>query len=410
MMNWFKIAWLNVIRNSRRSIIAVFTVAIVACALLLAYGYINFTFWGLTRSIVQGGMGNMHIADNRLWEDFESEPLEFGLNNEDADDLVSTLMQNKQVRQAMKRLAFSGIVSNGEISTIFQGTGIESKKERRLHQGNITGSFISGRALNQTNINPYQVVLAKGLAHKLTVEIGDSVTMLSNTVEGGINAIDVMVVGIYDTGIPMLNKIELKIPLFSAQELLLTKKISRVVVQLKDIEATDIALADIKKIASDKGVRTWYELAPYFQAVENIYYSIFTVMGSIILIVALLSVSNVMNTSVNERISEVGTLRAFGIAKKYLRLDFMFEGLIIGFIGSIIGVFLGLIITIVINQSNYIMPPPPGRTESYPLLFLPTTEAALIIILASCLLGIIASYLPINKALKKKIVEQLDYD
>lgn len=411
MLNtWFKIARRNVLRNKRRSMVAIWTVAIVASSIILVNGYINFTFWGLTRVIVQGGTGNMQIVDRRLIKQFETELLEFGLSGKIANETIIKLEKNPKVHRAMQRILFTGIISKDDaISTVFRGTGIESVKERRMHQGNSAGAFVAGMMFKNTDDNPYQVVLAVDLAKKIRVVVGGEVMLLSNTVAGGINAVDATVSGIYDTGIPITNQLALKIPIKLAQQLLRTDKVSKIVVQLRDIEATKADLPTVKRLVKNQAmsVRPWYEIKPYFQAVETIYYSIFTVMGAIIMAVALLSVTNVMGSTVNERIPEIGTLRAFGIKKWQLRLNFVFEGLIIGFIGGIFGVMLGFGLAFIINQSGIMMPPPPGRTTGFPLLILPTLNMAFLVLGVMSLLGMIASYLPINKILKKKVIQQL---
>ncbi len=412
MSQWFKIAWRNVARNRRRSMVAIWTVAIVSSSIIVAHGYINFTFWGLTRVIVQGGTGNMQLVDKRMVNDFETELLAFGLDSKTANETVAKLEATQPVRRAMQRLLFTGIVSKDDsISTVFRATGIESKKEKRLQQGNAAGAFVKGAMFKDTDKNPYQAVLAIDLAKKLSIDVGDEVVLLANTVEGGINAIDATVSGIYDTGIPITNQLDIKVPLALAQQLLLTDKVSNIVVQLRDIEATKSILPQIKALVkgTKMTVQPWYDIKPYFKAVEIIYYSIFTVMGVIIMTVALLSVANVMGTTVNERVPEIGTLRAFGIEKWQLRLNFVFEGLIIGFIGAVLGIILGFVLAFSISQAGIMMPPPPGRSTEFPLLILPTMDMAIWVLLAMSLLGIIASYLPINKILKKKVVEQLSH-
>ncbi len=412
MSQWFKIAWRNVARNRRRSMVAIWTVAIVSSSIIVAHGYINFTFWGLTRVIVQGGTGNMQLVDKRMVNDFETELLAFGLDSKTANETVAKLEATQPVRRAMQRLLFTGIVSKDDsISTVFRATGIESKKEKRLQQGNAAGAFVKGAMFKDTDKNPYQAVLAIDLAKKLSIDVGDEVVLLANTVEGGINAIDATVSGIYDTGIPITNQLDIKVPLALAQQLLLTDKVSNIVVQLRDIEATKSILPQIKALVkgTKMTVQPWYDIKPYFKAVEIIYYSIFTVMGVIIMTVALLSVANVMGTTVNERVPEIGTLRAFGIEKWQLRLNFVFEGLIIGFIGAVLGIILGFVLAFSISQAGIMMPPPPGRSTEFPLLILPTIDMAIWVLLAMSLLGVVASYLPINKILKKKVVEQLSH-
>ncbi len=412
MSQWFKIAWRNVARNRRRSMVAIWTVAIVSSSIIVAHGYINFTFWGLTRVIVQGGTGNMQLVDKRMVNDFETELLAFGLDSKTANETVAKLEATQPVRRAMQRLLFTGIVSKDDsISTVFRATGIESKKEKRLQQGNAAGAFVKGAMFKDTDKNPYQAVLAIDLAKKLSIDVGDEVVLLANTVEGGINAIDATVSGIYDTGIPITNQLDIKVPLALAQQLLLTDKVSNIVVQLRDIEATKSILPQIKALVkgTKMTVQPWYDIKPYFKAVEIIYYSIFTVMGVIIMTVALLSVANVMGTTVNERVPEIGTLQAFGIEKWQLRLNFVFEGLIIGFIGAALGIILGFVLAFSISQAGIMMPPPPGRSTEFPLLILPTIDMAIWVLLAMSLLGVAASYLPINKILKKKVVEQLSH-
>ncbi|WP_369176764.1 ABC transporter permease [Candidatus Thiodubiliella endoseptemdiera] len=412
MSQWFKIAWRNVARNRRRSMVAIWTVAIVSSSIIVAHGYINFTFWGLTRVIVQGGTGNMQLVDKRMVNDFETELLAFGLDSKTANETVAKLEATQPVRRAMQRLLFTGIVSKDDsISTVFRATGIESKKEKRLQQGNAAGAFVKGAMFKDTDKNPYQAVLAIDLAKKLSIDVGDEVVLLANTVEGGINAIDATVSGIYDTGIPITNQLDIKVPLALAQQLLLTDKVSNIVVQLRDIEATKSIFLQIKALVkgTKMTVQPWYDIKPYFKAVEIIYYSIFTVMGVIIMTVALLSVANVMGTTVNERVPEIGTLRAFGIEKWQLRLNFVFEGLIIGFIGAVLGIILGFVLAFTISQAGIMMPPPPGRSTEFPLLILPTMGMAIWVLLAMSLLGVAASYLPINKILKKKVIEQLSH-
>ncbi len=412
MSQWFKIAWRNVARNRRRSMVAIWTVAIVSSSIIVAHGYINFTFWGLTRVIVQGGTGNMQLVDKRMVNDFETELLAFGLDSKTANETVAKLEAAQPVRRAMQRLLFTGIVSKDDsISTVFRATGIESKKEKRLQQGNAAGAFVKGAMFKDTDKNPYQAVLSIDLAKKLSIDVGDEVVLLANTVEGGINAIDATVSGIYDTGIPITNQLDIKVPLALAQQLLLTDKVSNIVVQLRDIEATKSIFPQIKALVkgTKMTVQPWYDIKPYFKAVEIIYYSIFTVMGVIIMTVALLSVANVMGTTVNERVPEIGTLQAFGIEKWQLRLNFVFEGLIIGFIGAALGIILGFVLAFSISQAGIMMPPPPGRSTEFPLLILPTIDMAIWVLLAMSLLGVAASYLPINKILKKKVVEQLSH-
>jgi hypothetical protein len=84
--------------------VAIWTVAIISGSIILAHGYINFTYWGLTRMIVQGGTGNMHIVDNRMINEFETELFVFGLSKKTPDDRVKKLKSNNHLRRVMQRV------------------------------------------------------------------------------------------------------------------------------------------------------------------------------------------------------------------------------------------------------------------------------------------------------------------
>ena len=408
MNKWFKIAWRSVVRNKRRSMTAVLTIAIAAAAMIAAYGFLTFTFWGLKTSIIQGGAGNYHIMDNRYITGFEETPLEFGIPNEEADTLTQKLESQSEIRSVLPRISFAGLVSFGEITAIFQGQGVNPKKESRLRAGNASGMYLQGREARGDDI--YQVELAEKVASKLNVKVGDVVTLLGTTQFGGINAIDATVAGIYTTGVPERDAIEIKAPLEFAQELMEADRITRLVVQLSDMDATDTYRPTLESLIGDKnGTQTWYELEPYFLSVQQIYYGIFTFMGIILISVVLLSVYNVLSSTVLERVAEIGTLRAFGISRSRITRTFMTEGFIIGVMGSLLGVVLFTGLYILINQADVMLPPPPGRSQPYPLLIFFEIRGILVIGGVMVLLGGLASMWAVRKVITKKVVEQLSH-
>lgn len=405
---WFKIAWRSVVRNKRRSMTAVLTIAIAAAAMIAAYGFLTFTFWGLKTSIIQGGAGNYQVMTDEFINGFEETPMEFGIPNAVADTLVTELEAKSDIKLVTPRISFSGLVSYGEMTAIFQGQGIVPKKEDRMRAGNPAGSYIEGRSIRGDNI--YQVGLAEQVAKKLNVHVGDMVTVLGTTQYGGINALDAEISGIYTTGIPERDAIEIRAPLDFAQELMETERITRLVVQLRDMDATDIYRSTMESmIGDDKSTRTWYEIEPYFIAVQQVYYGIFTFMGVILTAVVLLSVYNVLSTTVLERVAEIGTLRAFGISESRITRTFMTEGFIIGVIGSLLGVILSVVLLLIINNLGVMLPPPPGRSQEYPLMVFLEPLGMLVVGLLMVLIGAAASMFAVRKVVKKKVVEQLSH-
>ena len=137
-----------------------------------------------------------------------------------------------------------------------------------------------------------QVVVASGLASSLKLDIGDSLTLLSSTVDGALNAFDYIVVGIYTTGVPDLDKRQLYVNIDSAQELLATERVSTVSVHLFDIEQTNTKLELFQKKLAEQYhkevlISPWWQRAFYYQSVKDLYNRIFGLIGIIMLLLCL---------------------------------------------------------------------------------------------------------------------------
>ncbi len=405
---WFKIAWRSVVRNRRRSITAVLTIAIASAAMICAQGYVVFSFWSLQNSIIQGGTGNIHIMDTRYIEGFEENALEYGMAADEAQRLIHILESQPEIKLVTPRITFTGLLSVGEGTTIFSGQGVVTERENALRGNSIYGAYVEGTWIQGGD--PYQIELAIDLARRLEVRIGDRVTVLGTTAYGGMNAIDATVVGIYSTGVPEQDRLFMRVPIKFAQELIDVAKVTRLVVELQDHNKTDVHRPLIESLIGDEnGTQTWYQLVPFFKKAQQIYITIFSIMGGILVIVVLLCVYNVLSTTVLERVAEIGTLRAFGISHVRIIANFMNEGFIIGSIGAVLGVGMAMAIVYAVNMSHIMLPPPPGRSLPYQLLLLPDIWAVGFVMAIMCSLAALASLFAVHKVVHKKVVEQLQY-
>jgi len=97
------------------------------------------------------------------------------------------------------------------------------------------------------------------------------------------------------------------------------------------------------------------------------YRIIFSFSGIIIVVIVFLSCTNTMLMATMERVKEIGTLKAIGISNIWIILMFLFEGFFIGLLSVVAGIALKYIFSWIINNSGFMMPPPPGMTSSYRL-------------------------------------------
>jgi len=128
-MKWLKLAIKNVLRNRRRALVTVLITAVGVSAVLIGGGFANFTYVSLKEMSARSS-GHLIVAHQSYFDKEENRPMEFGLENYQA--LAKSLKSDADVRYVIPRIEFSGLISNGEKSTIFMGAGVDAKYEFKV--------------------------------------------------------------------------------------------------------------------------------------------------------------------------------------------------------------------------------------------------------------------------------------
>ena len=407
MFKFIKLASKNVFRNRRRTIITGLVLIFGATALVLAGGFIAFSFRGLRESTIHGQLGHIQIYSKDFFQREEEKPLELGLEN--VQELKQKILAQPNVRFTLARIEFMGLISNGDKSVAFLGRGVEPERELKL--ADFAMDVDQGKFLGETPENKLEteVILAKGLAKSLKAKIGDYLTLMTTTSKGALNAMDIKVAGIYSTGIPEYDERALMVNLQAAQQLLCTSKVTKLVVVLDETEKTEAVSAAIEKLFPNIRVKRWFELATFYNAVVRLYNAIFGFLGFIIFVIVVLSSSNTMMMSIFERTREIGTQLAMGTSRARLLVNFLYEGLIIGILGSLIGLLTAFILGSIINHAGVIMPAPPGSTRGYPLLIDNVFMIYVGVFVLIAMTTVISTIVPALKASRFKIVDALGH-
>jgi len=146
-----------------------------------------------------------------------------------------------------------------------------------------------------------------------------------------------------------------------------TKEYDQVAVQVRDMDDIDSVKESIETHLNRnrKKVVTIMDSRDFLQAVNGVLGTIslfIMAIGGISLLVAGVSIFNVMLMSVNERVKEIGILRSIGTQKQEIRMMFLYEALILGFTGSIVGGLLsflggGAIVYLMLNDLSCLFAP-----------------------------------------------------
>ena len=414
MFMWLTISLRNILKNGRRSLTTILAIALGYAAINLFQGYMHSTYQGLALAAIHGeGLGHLTIFKKGYIEQGKLYPEKYQFTRDEVERISGLVRKQTDVELVTPRLSLSGIISNGRNSTIFISQGLAPADDEVIRgKMNRIPSF-KGEYLSEQEKSG--VIVGSELAEMLGLKPGGDAVILSNTYAGMANALDVKVLGVYNTGITATNDKLVLMTYRHAQDLMDFQGAERLVVLLKDshsIETTAAAAARISRMLGEAGfaveINTWNELSVFYNQVKNLFDMIFLFIFSIVLVIVIMSVVNTMSMSVMERTREIGTMRALGLKQYGVKFLFATEGALLGLLGSAAGsiIFFAVYAVITATHPTYI---PPGSSNPVPLrvdLVWPTLVRS---IGAMALLSLSAAFVPARRSAKMTVVDALGH-
>jgi lipoprotein-releasing system permease protein len=254
----------------------------------------------------------------------------------------------------------------------------------------IEDKFVAG-SLDTLAANPNGIVIGQGLADKFNLEIGSTVSVVSPT---GANRA-MKVVGIFRTGNAGYDESQTFALLKRVQVLLdRPNRVNRFVIQLDDpYRARDVA-GQVERVIGYKSV-SWIEATEDILSVLTVRNIIMYSVVSAILVVASFGIYNTISTIVMEKTRDIAIMKSMGFHARDVRRIFLYEGLIVGVIGSLAGLAVG---SLLMKGLEQVALKPPGVNDVIHLPVWWGVDQFLIaagFAMASCLA---AAYLPARKA------------
>jgi putative ABC transport system permease protein len=398
----FKLALRNVLRQRTRTALTLAAIILGVASLILSGGYFEDILLQLREATIHSQLGHLQIYKTGLYASGGQRPFDFLI--EDAPTIESTLRAMPGVVTQAGRLSFSGLISNGRGELPMLGEGIEPEAENRI---GTALSFLSGRRLSGGD--HFGILVGEGLASALKLKIGDSVDLLVSTRDGAMNTLPFNVTGVFRSLSKEYDARAVQISLRTATELVATPGITSIVVLLDDTVRTDHALATLRtQLPADRyEIKTWRELADFYNGTAALYERQFAVLQVIILVMVLLSVANSVNMTLHERTPEFGIMRALGRTGRDVFRLAVLETALLGAIGAALGVVVGSALAAVISAIGIPMPPPPNSEGGFTaaIQIVPTILAAAFAL--GILASIGASLLPARHLARIPVVEAL---
>lgn len=406
MIKIFLLAARNVFRNKRRTLLTFLAIISGVVALIVFGGFVEFSFWGLRESTIRSQLGHIQIYKKGYSQYAISNPYKYLLS--DYKKIKQAIETLPYIEVLTSQLSSSGLISSGERTLNCLIKGIDPETESKLTSFE---ALVEGEDLSSYCEEPC-VVIGSELFKGLGVSVGETVTLVMTTIDGGLNAVDVKLVGVCQSGSKEYDSVIVKLPIKILQKLLNTDSVEKIIVLLDDTEKTDKVMDLIRNVAEKNNLeiemKKWIELTPYYKAVVRLYNGIFSVIKVIIAAIVFFSIANTITMSIFERFREIGTIRAIGTKKSVVVGMFLLEGLLIGAIGGAIGIIVGIAVAKIINFSGGIyIPPPPGMTTGYTALILIVPKVIFYSYISTIIISIVSSIYPAFRAANLKIVEVL---
>lgn len=358
-MHTIVLAFRNLLRHTFRTGMTLAVIAFGVATLFASGGFVRDVYVQLGEALIHSQSGHLQVARAGFFTYGSRSPEKFAID--DPERLRAAIASDPRVDDVLARIQFSGLLSNGRTNWAIVGEGIEADKETKLSS---SMRIIAGRSL--TNSDRFEILVGEGVAQSLRLRPGSAITLVLPTAEGALNSLDFEVAGVFRSFSKDFDARAVRIPLQAAQELLDSKRVNTLVVSLKHTDAANDVAARLRTaFPTGIEVRTWVELNDFYEKTVALYDQQFGFLQLIILLMVLLTVGNSINMSVFERTGEFGTMMALGNRGRSVFGLVALEGVILGFIGSLIGLAFGLALAYVVSRIGIPMPPPPNANLGY---------------------------------------------
>ncbi len=244
------------------------------------------------------------------------------------------LSADKRVLAYTPQLATNVIVTKGQASATTRLMGTDATQHIKV---TTIGNYMIQGHFTDIAAGANRLIVGIDFLHKIGARLQDTVYMSS----GRTKPFPYKIVGVYKTGVKALDEDTIFGSLEDAQQMNQTpSQVNEIAVKLSDVTQASRIAKSWSGLAPEK-VQSWDQINQNFLEVFKIQDFIRYLMTASILVVAGFSIYNILNMVVNQKQKEIAILRSIGYEAKDIILLFFIQGVVLGFLGGSIGLFVG---------------------------------------------------------------------
>ena len=331
----FKLAFRNLFRNTRRTVLTSLLISSSLIVLILVdglmHGMTNVMVGGITHTLE----GEAQVARKGFRNDFEVE-----YTIDDPASVISQLEENKTLEGFGPRVIIGGMIASSYNTTGSLVYGVDAKQElkvSRISEAIIEGQYLSGE--------PREILIGKPMAELLEVELGDRLIITAATVDTNEITQELFrLSGVFEFGPEEMDKNLVFINLDKAQSVLgMQGNLHQIALRFIDPDdAKNKELPLFKQLTNEENEALgWLDLQPSIGAMIEMAGFSTAIVGAILFLLTSLGVINSMFMSIYERIYEFGVAKAIGTTPRQIIQLVLFEALLLALISCVFGLAIG---------------------------------------------------------------------
>jgi putative ABC transport system permease protein len=344
MRLYLRLAWRNLWRHRRRTVIVAVAIGGTMAMMMWYDGLISGFNEAIYGNAIRVLGGNIQIHAAGYGAEVNQLPL-LPLANDQA--LVQAAQAQPQVLSAARRINTGGMATTREGAFGVTIVGVEPEQE--LPVSLVAQKVSAGRYLAADDQD--MVYIGQGLATAMGVGVGDRFTLAGRAMHQEMRSRTMTVAGIYDIGMPDIEKRTIYITLGEAQSLYgLDGQVTEIAISLKQIGEEPAVMNTLRPSLADAEIVSWQTSFPELEQALATKGGAMNVFSVIIMVIVGIGILNLLLMAIYERTREIGILGALGLKPYQISILFVLEGVLMGVVGVAAGVVLGLLINGVLRQ------------------------------------------------------------
>jgi ABC-type lipoprotein release transport system permease subunit len=398
------VAWRNLWRNHRRSLIMLTAIAIGLWGMIWMTALMRGMVDQMIDDAINTLSGHIQIHAPGYLDD---PSVEHTIAAVDDNPGLKQLLNSAQVVAWSQRIRVPAVIRSERDVYGITLVGIDPQRERGLSF--IADSVVAGHYLESVDDN--QVLLGRKLVEQLETRLGRRIVIMSQDPDNNIAERGFRIGGIYDTDLQATETTYVFAGMETVRRMLkMGSGVSEISLLGHDYRNVDGLAAEVRTVAGIAETNTWLQLDPYMASMLDVMDGFIIVWFCIIFLALSFGLINTLLMAVFERTREIGLIQALGMPPGNILLMVLVESLIMLLIGLLAGNLLSWLTILPIRDGIDISAVAQGlEWAGMSSILLPAVKTSDVLLANAIVLvlGVMASLFPAWRASRKVPVEAI---